>query len=183
MAMLMAAYFPDRFAAVSAWVGIADLADWHDFHVQDGKPDRYAIMTRDALGGPPGASPAVDAQYRERSPLFHLGRSGDLPIELAAGVKDGKTGSVPIRHSLRAFNVIAAARNAATVSESEIETLWNEGRLAKPQPGEEAEDEVLGRAVLLRRQAGAARVTIFDGGHEGLARPACEWLGRHARTN
>lgn len=181
MAMLMASYFPERFAAVSAWVGIADLVDWHDFHVKEGKPDRYAIMTRDSLGGPPGTSAAVDAQYRERSPLYHLSRSGHLPIELAAGVKDGKTGSVPIRHSLRAFNVLAAARNAASIPEADIETLWNEGRLAKPQPGDESDDESLGRAVLLRRHAGSARVTIFDGGHEGLARPACEWLARHAR--
>ena len=183
MAMLMASYFPERFAAVSAWVGIADLADWHDFHVTNGKPDRYAIMTRDSLGGAPGKSPEVDAQYRERSPLYHLARSGNLPIELAAGVKDGKTGSVPIRHSLRAFNVIAAARKSALIPESDIETLWNEGKLANPQPGDEAEDKVLGRAVLLRRYAGSARVTIFDGGHEGLARPACEWLGQHVRAD
>jgi pimeloyl-ACP methyl ester carboxylesterase/lysophospholipase L1-like esterase len=182
MAMLMAAYFPERFAAVSAWVGIADLADWHDFHVKDVKPDRYAIMTRDSLGGPPGASPEVDAQYRERSPIYHLARSGNLPIELAAGVKDGKTGSVPIHHSLRAFNVIASSRNAALVPEADIDTLWNNGRLAQPQPGDEAEDATLGRAVLLRRHAGSARVTIFDGGHEGLARPACEWLERHVRA-
>ena len=181
MAMLMASYFPERFAAVSAWVGIADLADWHDFHVQEGKPDRYALMTRDSLGGPPGTSPVVDAQYRERSPLYHLSRTGSLPIELAAGVKDGKTGSVPIRHSLRAFNVIATARGAATIAESDMETLWNNGRLPQPLPGDEAEDTTLGRAVLLRRYAGSARVTIFDGGHEGLSRPACEWLGLHAR--
>lgn len=76
MALLLASYFPERFSAVSAWVGISDLADWHDFHVKNGQPDHYAQMTRDALGGPPGRSGEVDARYRERSPVFHLQRAG-----------------------------------------------------------------------------------------------------------
>lgn len=182
IAMLMAAYFPRRFSAVSAWVGISDLADWHDFHVRDGKPDHYAQMTRDSLGGPPGSSPRVDANYRERSPLFHLARAAEVPLDICAGVADGKTGSVPIRHSLRAFNVVAQTRGDATISEAEIATLWERGKLENPQPSDEMDDASFGRAILLRRTTGPSRVTIFDGGHEGLAPAGCEWLARQSRA-
>ena len=181
MALLLASYFPERFSAVSAWVGISDLADWHDFHVKNGQPDHYAQMTRDALGGPPGRSGEVDARYRERSPVFHLQRARDVPMDICAGVTDGRTGSVPIRHSLRAFNVLAQSQGVATISESEIATLWERGRLERPLPSDQEEDATFGRALFLRRQAGRSRVTIFEGGHEGLAAPACEWLARQVR--
>ncbi|MFO0904002.1 MAG: GDSL-type esterase/lipase family protein [Pirellulales bacterium] len=181
MALLMASYFPERFAGVSAWVGISDLADWHAVHVREGRPDHYAQMTRDALGGPPGTSPAVDEQYWERSPRFHLARAAQTPLDIAAGVTDGKTGSVPIRHSLWAFNEVAQARGTPPVSQDEMDQLWQAGRLARPTPEDEADDATFGRAIYLRRKSGPSRVTIFDGGHEGLAPAGCAWLAEQRR--
>lgn len=181
MAMLMAGHHPERFSAVSAWVGISDLAEWYDFHTPDGKPGRYAQMTAKSLGGPPRESRERDADYRDRSPRFHLQNVGDLPIDLYAGVRDGHSGSVPIMHTLRAFNVIANAHKTQTVSEPEIEQLWSEQSLLNPRPADVAADSKLGRDVLLRRSSRQARVTIFDGGHEGLPLPACDWLSRHSR--
>ncbi|MDG1895098.1 MAG: prolyl oligopeptidase family serine peptidase, partial [Fuerstiella sp.] len=55
MAMLMAGHHPDRFSAVSAWVGISDLPEWYRFHVKDGRPQRDAQMILKSFGGPPGA--------------------------------------------------------------------------------------------------------------------------------
>lgn len=181
MSLLMAAYFPERFSAVSSWVPITSLADWYAFHAKDGKLDHYARMTLDALGGPPGESPAVDEQYRDRSPLFQLQRVGDLPIDINAGVTDGKTGSVPIFHSLRAFNVIAEAHQTTPISDAEMQQLWADGRLKSPGPDDETDDPDLGRQKYLRRRSGNARVTIFDGGHEGLANAACRWLEAQSR--
>jgi acetyl esterase/lipase/lysophospholipase L1-like esterase len=182
MAMLMAAYAPEQFTAVSAWVGISDLADWYRVHVKEGKRDHYAEMTVRSLGGAPGESAEVDEQYRERSPLFHLTRARDVPVDLAAGVTDGRTGSVPFFHSLRAFNVLAKAQGVAEVSEAEMQQLWTTGRLAKPQSSDEQVDPTLGRDIRLRRVAGKSRVTIFDGGHEGLPAAACEWLEQQRRA-
>lgn len=182
MSLLMAAYFPERFSAVSSWVPITSLADWYEFHARDGKLDHYARMTIDSLGGAPGASPEVDGQYRERSPLFHLQRVGDLPIDINAGVTDGKTGSVPIFHSLRAFNVIAEAHGTKPITAEEMQQLWEQGRLKSPGPDDESDDPDLGRQKFLRRQSGAARVTIFDGGHEGLANAGCRWLATQSRA-
>lgn len=181
MAMLMAGYYPERFSAVSAWVGISDLAEWYRFHSRSGKPDRYAQNILACTGGPPGASPEVDQQYKARSPIFHLQQVGDLPLDLNAGVNDGHTGSVPISHTLRAFNVVAKAGEHDPISDAEIKQLVNDRKLAQPQAGDEAKDATYGRKILLRRSAGPARATIFAGGHEGLPFAACEWLAQQKR--
>lgn len=181
MTMLMSGHHPERFAAASAWVGISDLAEWHRFHTSTGEPSRYAKMITACTGGPPGMSEAVDAEYRDRSPLFHLHRVGDLPLDVNAGVKDGRTGSVPIHHSLRAFNAIARAHEATLVTDAEMEQLWTKDRLDDPGDGENVVDPLYDRTIRLRRTAGKSRVTIFDGGHEGIAKAACEWMSRYHR--
>ena len=38
-------------------------------------------------------------------------------------------------------------------------------------------------AVLFRRQSGAARITLFDGGHEILHDTALAWLQRQSRPS
>ncbi len=181
MAMLMAGYHPERFSAVSAWVGISDLAAWYRFHVKNGKPQRYAQMVAKCCGGAPGSSPEVDQEYQARSPRFHLQNTGKLPIDLYSGLHDGHTGSVPVRHTLDAFNVIAKAGKHAEIAEADIQSLLQESPLKSPQPSDTAVDKTLGRKIHLRRTAGAARVTIFEGGHEGLPGPACAWLEKQRR--
>ena len=182
MTMLMSGHHPEEFSAASAWVGISDMPQWYHFHVKDGQPQRYAKMILQCFGGPPGTSAEIDAQYRDRSPLFHMHRVGDLPLDLFAGVNDGHTGSVPVRHSLRAFNRLAAAHGNAVVTEQEMEQLWTDRRLSSPQESDTVTDETLGREVLLRRTTRGSRVTIFDGGHESLPVAACDWLEQHTRT-
>ena len=178
MSMLMAGHHPERFSAVSAWVGISDLAEWYRFHVKDGKPQRYARMILSSLGGAPGESADRDAEYQDRSPLFHLHRVGDLPIDIHSGIRDGHTGSVPTAHSLLAFNVIARAHGTKPISDTEIEELKQRGGKVPSLSTDAATRE---REVFLRRESGHARVTIFDGGHEGLPGPACEWLANQQR--
>jgi pimeloyl-ACP methyl ester carboxylesterase len=179
MTLLMAGRYPQRWSAVSAWVPITDLAAWHERHADGG----YGEMLRNCCGGPPGDSAEVDRQYRERSPQTHLARVGDLPVDIAAGIHDGHEGSVPIDHSLLAFNIIATSRKGETISPAEISQLLEpQGRLTNPRPSDQVEDETFGRAIYLRRQVGNARVTIFEGGHEGIARAAVEWLAPQVRA-
>jgi pimeloyl-ACP methyl ester carboxylesterase len=176
MALLVAGRHPQVWTAVSAWVPISDLAAWHGAHPDD----EYGEMMRVSMGGPPGASAAVDDEYRKRSPLTWLAAAKELPIDIAAGVRDGHEGSVPIRHTLEAFNVIARAAGGAPVSSEEIEQLsaGPQARLAAPKASDMEEDEALGRAIYLRRHAGRSRVTIFEGGHEGIAAAQVDWLER-----
>ena len=176
MTMLMAARHPQQWTACSAWVGISDLAAWHAKHKDGG----YGQMMRACCEGAPGDSAAVDRQYRQRSPLTFLAQAKDVPLDIAAGILDGHTGSVPIRHSLDAFNVIALANDAKVISEDEIQQLSErDGRLKNPQPSDQVSDASFGRAIYLRRHAGESRVTIFEGGHEGIAKAAFAWLKAH----
>ncbi|MFO1005186.1 MAG: prolyl oligopeptidase family serine peptidase [Planctomycetaceae bacterium] len=181
MAMLLAAYHPQRISAVSAWVGISDLREWHTFHVKPDGPDNYALMTQASCGGAPGKSAEVDLEYYSRSPIHFLSHAASVPIDLNAGITDGKTGSVPIQHSLNAFNVIAKARNTPQITAEEIQQLWENGKLDSPQNGDTPDDPTYGRKIHLRRESGPSRVTLFEGGHEGLAHPACEWLAQQQR--
>jgi poly(3-hydroxybutyrate) depolymerase len=176
MTMLMAANHPEIWAAAGAWVGISDLAAWHERHADAS----YGAMLRACTGGAPGSSPEVDEEYRKRSPLPWMAGAKDVPLDINAGIRDGHEGSVPIRNSLDAFNAIAEAVGGEPVSEAEIQELSASptARLANPKPSDQEEDPALGREIILRRTAGKARVTIFEGGHEGIGLAAIDWLRR-----
>lgn len=183
MTMLMSAYHPEVFAAASEWVGISNLAVWHAEHYRDGEVKAYARNIEACVGGPPGSSAAADRELQRRSPIHHLARAWDLPIDFNAGVLDGHTGSVPIHHTLDAFNVIARTLGRPEVTAAEIEQLWTKQRLDHPGPEDTPSDPAYaGRKILLRRFAGPSRVTIFEGGHEGLPGAACAWLAGHQRA-
>ena len=176
MTMMMAGRHGKRFRAASAWVGISDLAAWHQKHERT----RYGDMLRKSCGGRPGQSQDIDAQYRNRAPIHFLKEVGDLPLDLAAGIHDGHKGSVPIVHTLNAFNAIAQAQGAAEISPAEIEQLSAlNGRLQKPHPTDEGHDEAWARDYYLRRSAGSSRVTIFEGGHEGIPAAMLAWFLSH----
>lgn len=182
LALLMAGHHPDEFSAVSAWVGPTDLAAWHRFHTRDGKPQKYAEMIEKSLGGPPGSTAAIDVEYRDRSPVFHLSRVGDLPVSIWAGVEDGHTGSVPIRHSLTAFNVIATAHGNPEIPEQDIAELSTQKFLTSPQASDTEQDPPPGPTILLRRHSDPSVVTIFQGGHESHPEVALEWLNTRRRA-
>lgn len=181
MTMMMAAFHPERISAASAWVGISDLAAWHAFHTKPDVRGNYALMAERSCGGAPGSSADVDLQFYGRSPIHFLQHSKDLPLEICAGITDGKTGSVPIKHSLNAFNVIAQARQTPQITNTDIHQLWEKGKLDSPQEGDTTDDPSYGRAIYLRRHSGPSRVTIFEGGHEGLPHAACVWLSQQGR--
>lgn len=183
MSLLMAGHHPDRFSAVSAWVGPTNLAEWYQFHCKVGQPQKYAQMIAKSLGGKPGDSPEIDQDYRDRSPVFHLHRSGDLPVSIWAGIEDGHSGSVPVSHSLRAFNAVAAGHGTteALVSDPEIEQLVKNRKLTAAETTTR-EIEGLDREIVLHRQSKDSEVIIFDGGHESLPEAAFAWLGSKRRA-
>lgn len=183
MALLMAAMYPDVFAAVNAWVPISDLAAWHAEHSPDNKPDQYAKSIEQCIGGAPGCSKSVDEQLKQRSPIHHMHKAIHIPLDIAAGVHDGHQGSVPIHHSIDAFNVIAAANGDPLVTDDEISQLTTQRYLSSPQPGDTINDsDFQGRRLLLRRYSGLARLTVFDGKHEGLPFAGCTFLDSHIRS-
>ena len=174
MALVMAAEAPELWAGVSAWCAVTDLAKFYDECVaQHSKAYRHIIKV---CGGAPGASPKVDEELRFRSPLFHLAKAKDVPLDINHGIRDGQPRGIGIQHSIWAYNVIAEARGDAVVPDAQIESLC---RLENLSP-DAAQDETYGRTVYLRRTSGPSRLTLFEGGHEDLPAAACVWL-EHVR--
>jgi pimeloyl-ACP methyl ester carboxylesterase len=170
MTLLMAGRVPGLWAAASAWVGIGDLARYHQEHAGDND----GAMTRQCTGGAPGSSPAVDAEFRLRSPNTRLALAAAIPIDIAAGRRDGE---VAFSQSIRAFNVLAVARGVSPVSDEEIAQLEGDGPgLTQPSVQDTASDSTFKRPIYLRRWAGPSRLTIFEGGHEWIPELAVEWL-------
>jgi pimeloyl-ACP methyl ester carboxylesterase len=173
--LLMAGRAPQVWAGVSAWAGIYDLADWQ----RERGADRYAKGIESACGGAPGTSGAVDEQYRRRSASGWLARAGGVPVDIQTGIHDGHRGSVPVSHSLKAFNVLAGTREEVddglmremTVSAVVPERVRFSGvdRLYPRHP------------VLFRRVSGNVRVTLFEGGHEIVHAAGLAWLERQRR--
>lgn len=177
MTLAMVASYPARWTAASAWVPLSDLRAWYDFHAGD----RYGEMTRQCVGGDPSEDASISAEMERRSPLHQLANATDVPLDVAAGRFDGHDGEpIPIWHSLAAFNVIAEALGEPQVTAQEIAELTrHDPRLESPTEEDEVEDPSFGRPIFLRRHAGRARVTIFDGEHEGIASAAIAWFQAH----
>lgn len=180
-ALMAAARWPSIWAAVSSWVPPTDLAAWHAECTR--RALRYSRDLEAVCGGPPDASARVRREYELRSPVTRLHRAVGVPIEIASGIHDGHRGSVPVSHALRAFGVLARAcgHPERALTDEEIRSLVREERvppeLARPGPV----DPEWTVTPLLRREAGTARVTIFEGGHECDPRAALSWLARHRR--
>jgi len=179
MALLTAGRHPQLWAAVSAWVPISHLALWYGECFERGNM-KYANDMEASCGGPPvDGGPGVDEQYRLRSPLSVLARAAGLPVEISAGIRDGHEGSVPVSHTLLAFNMLAEANGMPEKALAPGQINYFVTRAAVPArlKGETEDDPAYGKKkVLFRRTAGPVRVSIFDGAHEGIPAAAITWL-------
>jgi pimeloyl-ACP methyl ester carboxylesterase len=175
MSLVMAARAPGLWAGVSAWVPISDLTAWHA--ESSVRKNNYAKMIEQCCGGKPG--PATEAEYRHRSPLFHLAGAKGIPLDINTGIHDGHTGSVPVSHSLNAFNVLAAPDKQ--VAAADIDLMVRERKVPAALAGETQADPERQKATLFRRASGNARVTVFEGGHDSEPSAALEWLSRQRK--
>jgi dipeptidyl aminopeptidase/acylaminoacyl peptidase len=174
MALLLAAKYPEVWAAVSAWVPISDLAAWHASAKAAGL--RYDRMLEQCFGATPETAAA---EYKKRSPLFQLNRAKGLPISIHTGIHDGHKGSVPVSHSLRAFNELAKANGHPDqmLSEKDIREITSDQKIPEHLQKERPAQPSAGKfPVLFHRTAGPAAITIFEGGHATDFPTAIDWL-------
>lgn len=172
MALLVAARAPDLWAGVSAWVPVTDLNAWYRECRQ--RNLAYADQIARIVGGDPLKDPAAARECERRSPLTHLAGARGVPIDLNAGIQDGHTGSVPISHTLLAFNRLADGRDR--LDDGQIRAFAGEPRVPDGLAGA-PDDPAYGlKRVLFRRESGMVRVTVFDGGHEIIHHAALAWL-------
>ena len=179
MALLMAGRHPEIWAGVSAWCGIADVAQWHADCVADPRFAKYARDIESALGGIPSGSSACMESARRRSPVTWLQHARGLPLDIQAGLHDGRSGSVPFLHSLWAFNAVAGADGA--IPPEQLKNFYESRQSPEPIVNPEA---LYGAWTPLFRRVsgdGQARVTIFEGGHEIVHVVALNWLAQQRR--
>lgn len=178
-ALQVLAKAPALWAGVSAWASISDLAAWHA--ETKARNLSYTPQIETSCGGPPGANAAADFQYWNRSPIHFLAHASAVPLDINAGIRDGHEGSVPISHSLHAFN--ALAHPADRLPESAIADLVRDAQVA-PALRSKQHDPLYGaNIVLFRRESGPVRITLFDGGHEIIYDAALAWLERQSRPS
>jgi pimeloyl-ACP methyl ester carboxylesterase len=171
--LMLAAKAPDVWAAVSAWVPISDLRRWH--HETGTRHLRYKDMIESSCGGAPGKNISVDFQYWNRSPITFMEKARAVHLDINTGIMDGHTGSVPVGHSLRAFNELAAPKNR--FSEEHIRQMEENKTIPNVLRTAVEQDPSYGdKQPLLRRSSGKARITVFDGTHEIIVEAAMQWL-------
>jgi pimeloyl-ACP methyl ester carboxylesterase len=173
MTLVMVGRAPQVWAAASAWVPISDLAAWYEF--SKSVDSRYWKMMEGCFGGSP-VNNLAQQEYRRRSPVYFLRQGREVPLDIQAGIRDGHTGSVPVSHSLRAFNAVAAP--AERISDADIEAMTRLAAVPAGLKGTVINEERI-HPVLFRRASGRARVTVFDGGHDTDFRAAMQWLEQH----
>ena len=177
MALLTAGRNPQLWAGVSAWVPITDLARWYEECRQ--RQLKYADEMAASCSGTPDKSEQIRSCYDQRSPVSVLASAAGVAVEICAGIHDGHTGSVPVGHTLRGFNILALANGhkEKVLTSRQIEWFESQETVPAELAGDREDDPAYGeKVVLFRRNAGPARVTIFEGGHEGIAKAAVNWL-------
>jgi len=181
IALLMAGRFPYLWTAVSAWAPIVDLKTWYDQSRERGSKCAQQISA--CCGGLPDSSEGVNIQYRNRSPLTFLRNAGGLPVDINAGIHDGHTGSVPISHSLLAFNALAETNGfpSKIIPPKLIESIVQNKAVPGILKEEKVADKTYHSEILFRRAAEPVRVTVFEGGHEIDYDAAFAWLEKQKK--
>jgi poly(3-hydroxybutyrate) depolymerase len=192
MTLLMAGRHPELFAGAYSACPITDVARWYE---ESSDPKRnlytvYAGMMKAACGGTPAEK---REEYVHRSPLTWItsAKTAALAVSIVTGVHDGHKkkggGSVPVGHSIRAYNALAA--EADRISEAQLETIERTEQVP-PELAFAGTDPYFrkGQDVLLRRTSGNVQLTIFNAGHAGNLVQGLAWLslqrrGRPAQWN
>ncbi len=171
--LLMAGRAPEVWAGVSAWCPIFDLKLWHAETHQRGL--KYTQMLEKVCGGAPGTSAEVDEQYRIRSASTWLSKAKNVNLSINTGITDGHNGSVPVSHTLHAFNAVVS-EPSAQISAATIAEIVKQP--AMPETLKQSIDDPLfeSKKALFRRVSGTTQVTIFQGGHDILYDAGLGWL-------
>jgi pimeloyl-ACP methyl ester carboxylesterase len=176
--LLAASYYPEIWAGVSVWVPITDLRLWFSEGIE--RDNNFPADLGSSCGGKPGDSEEVDQQYKIRSPLTHLSKAKNVSIDLNTGITDGHNGSVPVHHSIRAFNLLAEEKDR--MSKSEEIFIVNHASIPVSLQ-EQISDPLYGDKIpLFRRKSNNIRLTIFKGGHEIIFDAALQWLSQQKKA-
>ncbi len=182
-ALMVVSRSREIWAGVSVWSPITDLAVWHGESRARGL-NRYANDIEAICGGPPAPGSRALEECNRRSPISFLQALIGLPLDLNTGIRDGhapriESGTVPIGHSLRAFNLLVPARDA--LPKDLMAELERKGSVPDAMRFRKVEPDYGRFRVLFRRESGPVRLTLFDGDHDVAHEAALGWLARQRR--
>lgn len=177
LALLLAGRAPEVWAGVSAWAAPTDLNAWYLESKLAGR--RYAEDIVKSCGGVPTPGSAAETECVKRSPLTYLVSANQVALDINAGIHDGYTGSVPISHSLHAFNLVAT--EADQLSDDQLRYFVSTQTVPPGLAGAQRNLVYQHKPILFRRQSNRARLTIFDGGHEAFYEAGLEWLAQQRK--
>lgn len=170
MSLLVAVRHPEIWAGISTWCPITDLRAWCEFHNGQG----YGGDIIANLNGDPRTNDVAAKEAQHRSPLFFMQNAQDVPLDIATGIHDGHTGSVPISHALNAFN--AAVPDSEKIDQTIIDHMTKEEKVPAGLP-EPAKDPGYGKLKIhFRKTWNNTRITIFEGSHDLLTDYGFGWL-------
>lgn len=177
--LLMAGRTPQLWTAISAWCPITDLIKWHAECKKSGR--EYYKHIESACDGDPEVSSSAAAQAKRRSPATYLASaSGKTIIDIGTGIHDGHKGSVPVGHTLRAFNLLAAPEDR--IAQEDIDFIEKNQEIPEHLKYQGEPDPAYGEyKVLMRRVSNLTRVTVFEGGHDLLPGPGMGFLENQLR--
>lgn len=178
-ALLVASRSPETWAGVSVWSPIVDLASWYRETVGTRYP--YAAEIAMVCGGVPGPGTQAERECRQRSPLYTMRSPSGFPLDINAGIRDGHEGSVPVSHSIRLFNELAAPEDR--VAPDELAYMVDVGEVPVRLRYAKRDPTYGDRRILFRRSSRAVRLTLFEGGHEIVPRAALSWLSAQRRAS
>lgn len=176
--LLLAGRHPELWAAASAWCPISDLVAWHR-QCRGGKYAHYSEHIEASCGGDPQSDPAARQEAERRSALTHLAGAAGLPLDIATGIHDGHSGSVPVSQAIYAFNLLAKPEER--FSEEEIEYIVRTETVPPHLSTHESEPLYGEHTLLLRRVSGSVRLSLFEGAHDMLTDAAFAWLEKQRR--
>ncbi|MDA0839572.1 MAG: prolyl oligopeptidase family serine peptidase [Planctomycetota bacterium] len=175
--LLMAGRAPEIWAGVSAWASISDLRAWHEECKVKGR--MYFKDIESSCGGPPNTNAEIDKEYLERSAITYLKDAQGLPLQICTGIHDGHKGSVPVSHTLLAFNEVAEEKDRLT--REQIAYFVNNRKVPQELQTDIQDLDFGAKPPLFRRSSGKAHVTIFEGGHEIISNAALKWLEKQKK--
>lgn len=159
----------------SAWAAISDIQQW--YHETKARGLKYAKHIALATTGD---STTIDVEEaKSRSPLYMqtpVASRENSKLFIYTGVHDGYTGSVPITHSLQAYNKVVRDLNPDAVTQRVPSEVAEKLLATRSLPGSQY-GKIEDRDIHYRQQyADRLMLTIFEGGHEMLVDEALQHI-------
>ena len=161
--------------AFSAWASISDLAAWYGQCVE--RKNKYA---REIISCIEAGNSFDSLKAKERSPLdwvTPVKKRKKSTLQIFAGIHDGHNfGVVPISQSINFYNKIIQDYKEKDISK--YVSKEDEKRMLDTQtfPGSDTTRKIDGKIIYYQKSSKNVMLTIFDGGHDMLSKPALEYI-------